>query len=173
VLDGISDKVTGTWSLWKIALRTAESRALRILPLFVSDESRVLAPTARAILDRLVEVDHDTMPIIPAACHGDEARALCDRSRGQAEAQGRSLFEELTAAHRERLDREREKTKRAFAARRRAVERIGLPQVRKHRLVEIENDEAESAARLKAMADVIPELTALVMVRVLPIGGAS
>ncbi len=172
-LDGISDKVTGTWSLWKIALRTAESRALRILPLFMSDESRVLAPTARAILDRLVEIEQGALPIVPAACHGDEARALYDRSRGQAEAHGRSLFEELTAAHRERLEREREKTKRAFAARRRAVERIGLPQVRKHRLVEIEKDEAESAARLKSMADVIPELTALVMVRILPIGGAA
>ena len=173
VLDGISDKVTGTWSLWKIMLRTGESRALRILPLFMSDEFRVLAPTARAILDRLVEVDRGAMPIVSAACHGDEARALYDRSRGQAEVHGRSLFEELTAAHRERLEREREKTKRAFAARRRAVERIGLPQVRKHRLVEIEKDEAESAARLKAMADVIPELTALVMVRVLPVGGAT
>jgi hypothetical protein len=172
-LDGISDKVTGTWSLWRIALRTAESRALRILPIFVSDDSRVLAPTARAILDRLVEADRASLPIVPSACHGHEAKILYEHSRDQAEAYGRSLFEELVAAHRERLAREREKTRRAFAARRRAVERIGLPQVRKYRLGELEKDEAESAARWKTMVDVMPDLTALVMVRVLTFGAAT
>jgi superfamily II DNA or RNA helicase len=173
VLDGISERVTGTWSLWKIALRTAESRALRVLPLFVSDDGRVLAPTSRAILDRLVEIDQGAVPIVPYACRGEEARARYDVSRAQAEAQGRSLFEELMAAQRERLEREREKAQRAFTARRRAVGRIGLPQVRKHRLSEIEKDEADSSARLKAMADVLPELTALVLVQVLPVGSAT
>ncbi len=171
VLEGISDKVTGTWSLWKIALRTAESRALRILPLFVSDESRVLAPTARAILDRLIEIDHDALPIVPAACHGDAGATLYERSREQAEVHGRSLFEEMVEAHRERLERERKKAQRAIGAQRRAVERIGLPQVRKRRLLELEKDAADCSAKLDAMADVIPELTPLVMVRILPIGG--
>ena len=42
VLDGISDKVSGTWSLWRIALLTPESRRQRVLPLFVSDDGRRL-----------------------------------------------------------------------------------------------------------------------------------
>jgi superfamily II DNA or RNA helicase len=168
-MEGISDKVTGTWSLWRVALRTAENRAQRILPLFVSDEDRVLAPTARAILDRLVASDHGTIPVVPVAVSDDAARAVYDHVRDLAETHGRALFEELTAAHHERLQREREKGRRAFAARRRAVERIGLPQVRRYRMAEIEKDEAEAATKLKALADVMPELTALMMVRIVRI----
>ncbi|MBT3290786.1 MAG: hypothetical protein HN380_25805 [Victivallales bacterium] len=54
VLDGVSDKVSGTWSLWRIALRTAENRSQRVMALFVSDEGRAMAPTARVVWDRLI-----------------------------------------------------------------------------------------------------------------------
>ncbi len=43
-------------------------------------------------------------------------------------------YDEMVHAHRERLARERKKGEYAFAARRRATRRIGLPRVRNHRL---------------------------------------
>jgi len=166
VLDGISDKVSGTWSLWRIALRAADSRAQRVLPLFLSDDRRVLAPTARAIWDRLIDLDEGTCPPAPVAVSGEEARSIFDQVRAQAEIHGLLVFSELIDAHRDRVKREREKGNRAFAARCRAIERIGLPQVRKHRLDELEREEADWAAELHARGDALPELTALVLIRV-------
>jgi len=52
-----------------------------------------------------------------------------ERLRDAAEQSGKAVYEELVQAHRERLAREREKARYAFASRRRAIERIGLPQV--------------------------------------------
>ena len=57
VLDGISDKVAGVWSLWRIALRGHADQAHRVMPLFVSDQGSVLLPTARAVWDRLIDID--------------------------------------------------------------------------------------------------------------------
>ncbi len=166
VLDGISDKVSGTWSLWRIALRAGDNRTQRVLPLFSSDDGRVLAPTARAIWDRLIDLDERTCRMVPVAVAREDARSIYDQVREQAEVHGRHLFEELIDAHRERVQREREKGNRAFAARRRSVERIGLPQVRKHRLDELEKEEAAFLAELQARGKALPELTALVLIRV-------
>lgn len=173
VLPGISDKVSGIWSLWRVALRTTDGRSHRIMPLFLSDEGRVLAPTARAIWDRLIDMDGDGDALTPVAIRGDEAEALHERSRTEAEATGKTLFDELLQSHQDGMKRQREKGNASFAARRRAIERIGLPQVRDHRLRELDKEEKDWARDLLAQDDALPELTALLMLRVAPEGSAG
>jgi hypothetical protein len=68
--------------------------------------------------------------------------------------------------HRDRLAREREKGEYAFEARRRAVQRLGLPEVRTHRLAQLAQDKQAWRDRLDAQARVSPELTPLLIVRV-------
>jgi hypothetical protein len=65
-----------------------------------------------------------------------------EQSRTAADQQGKALFDELVQRHRERIGQERRKMAVAFAARRRAVERLGLPQVRDFRLAQLIQEEA-------------------------------
>ena len=143
LLEGISDKVAGDWSLWRIALRARNRTSHRMMPLFISEEGRLLAPTARAVWDRLIDLDGSTHTADTAPVTGDAAMATCERARIEAERQGKALFSELMAAHRDSQDRQRQKGRRAFEARRKTVERIGLPEVRNHRLQELEREEAD------------------------------
>lgn len=163
---GISDKVSGIWSLWRIALETTEGREQRVLPIFISDEDRVLAPTARALWDRLIELDAGELPYRPGAVVGSDAVGAYQRSRAAAEEHGTSVYRDLVDAHADRLERERAKIEQSYDARRRAIERIGLPQVRQHRLAQLERERQESAARIAAKEHAVPDLAGVVLVRI-------
>jgi len=165
-LDGISDKISGTWSLWRIALRTHETRAHRVMPLFVCDDGRVLAPTARSVWDKLIGLDSDHSALSSAAVVGDAALSVYEQLHAEAETHGRSVFSELLDAHRDRQAGQRQKGRRAFEARRKAVERIGLPGVRQHRLGELDREEQEWRRTMGEQDAALPELTALMLLRV-------
>lgn len=170
VVPEISDKVTGLWSLWRIALDGGGTRATRILPLFVSDDGRVLGPTARAVWDRLVELDAASLASRSAALVDEAATAGFQESRRRAEEAGRPLYDELLSTHRRAIDQEKLKTTQAFASRRRAIGRIGLPQVREHRLAQLEQEEKAFAADVAVRSAAFPELRAIVVVRVAAAG---
>ncbi len=159
---GISEKVTGFWSLWRIGLQTDTGREQRILPIFVTRAGQVLAPTARVIWDRLVELADGVVVRPDPGLTTAETQSAFEHARAAAEEQGTVLFHELAQRHRERLDQERRKMVMAFAARRRSVERLGLPQVRTFRLAQIDRDEAawrlDLARREPALADLGPLL---------------
>ena len=140
------------------------------MPLFISDAGRVLAPTARAVWDRLVDLDGAAAGIRSTTVTGDAASAAYERARTEAERHGGSVFSELMEAHRQRQARLRQHGHRAFDARRKAIGRLGLPEVRNHRLRELERDHAQWLARLAEQDAALPELTALLVLRVSPLG---
>ncbi|GIW90646.1 MAG: hypothetical protein KatS3mg109_1078 [Pirellulaceae bacterium] len=179
-LPGLSPEIQGFWSLWQISVTSHESRVAgrpdglvtldpgpetrrrRIMPLFLADDGRVFAPTARRIWDLLLVMD----PTILAHLDIETSHQAFQRLREAAERQGKTVYDELVQAHRERLAREREKGEYAFAARRRAIERIGLPQVRNHRLSLLEQEEERFREQLERRAQILPEMAPLLIVRV-------
>ncbi len=165
-LDGISDKVSGTWSLWRVSLQTDEVAEHRYMPLFINDDGRVLLPTARAAWDRLIAADIDGARLDVHRTTGEAAAELFRHVRDHAETQGQRLFETMVAAHRGRLDRERTKGELAFAARRRMIDRLGLSAVRSFRLRQLDEDRAAWEQRLTARERALPDLTALVVLRI-------
>ena len=166
VLDDISDKVTGYWSLWRIALRSQAERSQRMMPLFISDDGKVLAPTARAVWDRLIAMDGRGVVVSDQTVVGDHAIAAFEQARAEAERHGKSVFGALMDDHRERQAKQRKKGRVAFDSRRKAIERIGLPQVRNHRLRELEKEEVDWKKRIDEQEAVFPELTPLLVLRV-------
>jgi hypothetical protein len=76
------------------------------------------------------------------------------------------MYDELVQEHRTRLSREREKGAYAFAARRRAIERIGLPQVRDHRLHLLQQEERAFNDELERKTQASPEMMPLLIIRV-------
>ena len=92
-----------------------------------------------------------------------EAFALVEAS---AREHGQQIYQELVQTHQARVGVEREKGEYAFAVRRRAVERIGLPAVRDHRLTQLVAEERSWREALDRKAETSPELVPLLIVRV-------
>lgn len=162
---GVSDKVSGFWSLWRVAIETAEGRMQRLLPLFLNDDGRVLTPTARVIWDRLIELDPGS--VLPMGwLSGTAVLSAYQVARQVAEAQGKDLFQALLREHHERFRREQRKTAPTFLARRRAIECIGLPEVRCHRSVQLDAEERRWTAEIAARESALPELSAVLLLRV-------
>src|SRR5262249_41685960 len=148
--------IVGFWSLWRIALDPDSWRDVKILPLFLHDDGRVLVPTARRIWDCLLEDQPRVNPLGPLS--GEDSTETFRRLRSDAERQGQSAFDELHARHRQRLKREQDKGAYAFQVRREALSRIGLPEVRQHRLRKLEEEQAAWEAKLRTRERVLPEL---------------
>ncbi|WP_273888554.1 DEAD/DEAH box helicase [Rubrobacter naiadicus] len=161
-LPSLAPEIMGFWSLWRISISTADWNRRRIMPLFLADDGRVFAATARHIWDLLLV----TKPTILTSLDVETSHQAFEQLREAAEQQGKTIYDELVQAHRERLAREREKGEYAFAARRRAIERIGLPQVRNHRLSLLEQEEERFHEQLERRAQILPEMAPLLLVRV-------
>ncbi|MEI8716331.1 helicase-related protein [Mesorhizobium sp. ISC11] len=168
----VSDKTSGLWSLWRISLHTVGGREQRYLALFLAEDGRVFGPTARTIWELLIDLP-DGLSQAGEEISGSTAVNAFDASRKAAETQGAAVFEELTATHQMRIMRERKKGTHAFSSRRRAIERLGLPQVRAHRLRILGDEEQAWTRELAAREAALPDLAAVLMVRVAPIGGSA
>lgn len=157
-------EVVGYWSLWRISLDHQSLRDVKIIPIFHHDDGRILLPTARHIWDRLLEDRPDVKQI--GTKTGADVETVFRRLRSEAESQGEGAFHELHARHQQRLKREQEKGRYAFQVRREALNRIGLPEVRQHRLKRLDEDERAWAEELRKREQVLPELQPVVLLRV-------
>lgn len=167
-LRGLPWEIRGYWSLWTVAIRSAEWGKERVLAMFVHDDGRVLPPTARHIWTLLME----QIPNPSRYLDGRDCERAFAELTTAAEACGHSLYEELASFHRGRLQRERENKRFAFEARRRAIDRIGLPAVRHHRLNELAKEEAAWNRESEARDQVHPELVPRLLLRVEGAGDA-
>jgi hypothetical protein len=169
IIPDVSDKTSGVWSLWRISLQTVGGREQRYHALFLAEDGRLLAPTARTIWDRLIDLPQG-LSAAGEGLSGALALDAYEASRRAAEAQGATVFEELASAHRQSIIRERKKGIHAFASRRKTIERLGLPEVRIHRLRLLEDEERAWTNEITAREAALPDLTAVLMVWVAPIG---
>jgi len=166
---GLAPEIVGFWSLWQISISSsglsvskADWNRRRIMPMFQADDGRIFMPTARHIWDQLLTMK----PAILRYLDIETSRQAFERIRAAAERQGKAIYDELVQAHRERLARELEKGEYAFAARRRAIERIGLPQVRNHRLNQLEQEEKYFREQIERQSQVLPEMLPLLILYV-------
>jgi hypothetical protein len=95
-----------------------------------------------------------------------EVEVVFKRLREEAEAQCEGSFHELVARHQQRLKREQEKGRYAFRVRRDALNRIGLPEVRQHRLKRLDEDEKAWAGELRKKEYILPQLQPVLLLRV-------
>lgn len=161
-IPGLSAEIRGTWSLWRIAVTTMEWNRRRIMPLFLADNGVAYLPTARHVWDQLLAAKMQVRSILDATA----SQASFTKLQNAAEEQGKPVYEALVQEHRARIAREREKADYAFAARRRTVEQIGLPQVRNHRLSLLAQEERSFQEQLEQKARAYPEMVPLLVIRV-------
>jgi len=166
-LDSLLNDFNGLWSIWKISIYTDEWNRSRILPIFVSDSDKIFLPTARHIWDQLLTED----PKIHNYLDNEASRQSYDRLKQAVEIHGETIYNELVQMHRKNMIRDREKSEYAFSARRKAIERIGLPQVRAYRTARLEEEERQCKERFKRLEQVIPEIVPILITKVT--GGAD
>jgi superfamily II DNA/RNA helicase len=161
-IPGLSAEVQGIWSLWRIAISTMEWNRRRIMPLFLADNGMVYLPTARHVWDQLLAASTE----VRSALESTDSQAAFKKLQEAAEEHGKPLYEALVQEHQARMTRERDKANYAFTARRKIVERIGLPQVRNHRLNLLAQEERSFQEQLNHKSHAYPEMVPLLLLRV-------
>ncbi len=165
----IPAEIAGFWSLWQIAIipdpqtdRTPAVHQQRIMPLFLADNDNVYMSTARSIWDILIVEDLPIRSYLDAV----SSQSAYDKMRHVAEEHGKPIYEALGKEHRRRIKQEIEKADYGFAARRKTIARIGLPEVRNYRLNLLAKEERTARELLDQKVQFIPELKPLIIVRV-------
>jgi superfamily II DNA or RNA helicase len=162
LIPGLSGGVQGIWSLWLIAIATMEWNRRRIMPLFLADNGMVYMPTARHVWDQLLTAAMQVGSVLETSI----SQAAFEKLRVAAEEHGKPIYDALLQEHRGRIVREREKASYSFTARRKTVERIGLPQVRNYRLNLLSQEERSFQEQLDQKAHVYPDMVPLIVIRV-------
>jgi len=128
----------------------------------MSNEGKLFMPTARHIWDRLLTNDLR----IDSMKDSNESIAAGEKLLSAAEHAGQELFETMQEAHFAAVAREEERGIVSFASRRKAIERVGLPEVRQFRLSRCDADEAEWRHELQSARQIVPEIRPLLMLRI-------
>jgi hypothetical protein len=165
-LPGLSRDVNGMWSIWSIVVVATSAARRRFMPLFIGDSGEVYHPAANRIWDLLTTTDiaSDMTSGLAAPDH------VLERFREIALQHGRAIYDGLVLEHKNQVSREQSKAEYAIEARRRSINRIGLPEVRNHRLRELEHERHVVQERLARLMPVRPELEPLLMLRVKGLG---
>ncbi|MCF7763177.1 MAG: DEAD/DEAH box helicase [Verrucomicrobia bacterium] len=177
-VSGLPASITGFWGLFEIRLQAGmdqKTQLLRIpmvrrgyVSVFLSEEGKLFLPTARHIWDALQTAETE----VKATLGQDESITAHERLQEAAEQAGQELFDTLQQAHIASVTREEERGMVAFASRRKAIERVGLPEVRQYRLARCDAEEAEWRHELQSARQIVPEIRSLLMLRIIK-GGAQ
>jgi hypothetical protein len=183
IVPDVSDKVSGFWSLWRIRPSSRDDRYQRIIPVFISDEGRQFAPTAERIWGiveyftelemakpqaggaALVDQEGKEYPYA-APVTGAAALQVYQASRQAAEAQGASLYAELTNLYQQGAKRQLERAFASYLACGAAIKNFE-PEATYDQQAEHNHRQFHSLyPDLTHRETSVPELTALLLLRV-------
>jgi superfamily II DNA or RNA helicase len=177
-VSGLPASISGLWGLFEIRLQAGmhqKTQLLRIpmvrrgyVSVFLSEEGKLFLPTARHIWDALQTAEAE----VQATLGQDESITAHERLQIAAEQAGQELFDALQQAHIASVTREEERGMVAFTSRRKAIERVGLPEVRQYRLARCAAEENEWRHELQSARQIVPEIRSLLMLRIIK-GGAQ
>ncbi|WP_374211424.1 DEAD/DEAH box helicase [Thiolapillus sp.] len=171
-VSGLPSSITGLWGLFEIRLQAGmhqKTQSLRIpmvrrgyVSVFLSEEGKLFLPTARHIWDALQTAEPQVMDTLSI----EESTTAYERLQETAEQAGHELFDSLQQKHLSSVAREEERGMVAFGSRRKAIERVGLPEVRQYRLARCDSKEAEWRNELQSVRQIVPEIRPLLMLKI-------
>ncbi len=171
-VSGLPTSISGLWGLFEIRLQAGmhqKTQLLRIpmvrrgyVSVFLSEEGKLFLPTARHIWDALQTAEAQ----VETTLGQDESITAHESLQIAAEQAGQELFDALQQAHLAAVAREEERGLVSFASRRRAIERVGLPEVRQFRLSRCDAEESEWRHELQSARQIVPEIRSLLMLKI-------
>jgi len=182
----IPDSVDGIWSLWQISLgqnnagnnsysRNQTSDLKAFFPVYFTSDGKVFPATAKRVWEALLSNDVEVHDIQQQKGQYElpDGESAFDKARIIAEDAGMGFFNELKQKHTDSLNIIKEKSEYGFNARKKAIERIGLPEVKNYRHAKLASEIDEWRTSFEESKQVIPELTALLILQVTPSTGAD
>jgi hypothetical protein len=177
-VNGLPANISGFWGLFEIRLQAGMHHKTQLLhiPLlrrayisvFLSEAGELFLPTARHIWDALQTTETEICSTIGQ----DESIAAHTRLQEVAEQAGQEIFSSLQQAHLAAIAREEDRGIVSFTSRRKAIERVGLPEVRQFRLSRCDADESEWRHELQTARQIVPDMRPLLILRIIK-GGAQ
>lgn len=171
-ISGLPASISGLWGLFEIRLQAGmhqKTQLLRIpmvrrgyVSVFLSEEGKLFLPTARHIWDALQTTETELQGILGQ----NESIAAHERLQIATEQVGQELFDALQQAHLASVNREEERGMVAFASRRKAIARVGLPEVRQYRLTRCNDEETDWRHELQLARQIVPEIRSLLILRI-------
>lgn len=172
----LPSNITGFWGLFEIRLQAGmhlKTQFLRIpmvrrgyVSVFLSEKGKLFLPTARHIWDSLQTAESKMQTTLGH----DESFAAYESLQEAAEQAGQELFDTLQQAHLGSVAREEERGMISFASRRKAIERVGLTEVRQYRLARCDTEETDWRHELQSVRQIVPEIRPLLMMRIIKEG---
>lgn len=176
----IPQTVNGVWSLWKISIDSElhENRKDIYLPIYTDLEGKNYSATAKRIWEALlsndIHIDSQLSDNLDSKLQNrSDDTILYDKQKLEAVKEGKKLFEALKNKYQEQLIKEKEKKEYAFLVRRRALDRIGLPEVRNYRLQLLEKEFSEWQKKFTVLKSISPDLHAVLILKVIPMRSES
>lgn len=161
-ITGLPSGLKGIWALFRISLYTQDWNYYRVIATFLHDDGRALIPTANYIWQQVM----GNSPTLSGQFIGDLAKDLFEKAVIAAEKQGYQTYEELNKKYNAYLEREKEKGEYSFAERKKMVQRIGLANVREHRLLKLREEELRWREKMAKLSQATPELVPMIVIYV-------
>jgi superfamily II DNA or RNA helicase len=168
--------VSGYWGLFAVGfsydkpseksetLRHIPNEKHRYVPVFLSDNGSSYRQTARFIHDSLLTRYYTPTRITPQS----DRKTAYDTLLKEAGHVGEDIFRNLQEHHQTAIRTEELRAERSFAARRKAIDQIGLGEVRSYRLRALTREINKWKNDIAAAQAVIPSLRPILLLRILP-----
>ena len=148
----------GYWALWSIRLVAGQDRKCHYMPIYIKPNGQYYATASQRVWDAVCANELEVQSL-NEACPVIEQNEIYGLLNKVAQHEGQSLFNQLVNSYNTDLDRQIEKSEYSFNARRRAIERVGLPEVRQYRLHQINNEYYLWKQGIESKRKVIPDMT--------------
>jgi hypothetical protein len=119
--------------------------------------------TARHIWDSLQTIE----PKINRVTEHEDSILIFNTLNQEAENAGQKIFEDLRMEHIASISREENRGTIAFRARRRAIDRVGLPEVKQYRLNRCEEEELDWKSELDSARQIVPEIRPVLLMKII------
>jgi len=159
-ISALSSEIRGLWSLWRVGI-IGNQKILNIFPIFIHQDGRKLKPTAFHIWDLILQKNSNidlSEEILPK-----NNTELYEEVENVASDEGKTIFENLKNEYHNRLKNDEEKMNVFFEYQNSMIEKIGLENVRKKRLADLEHEKIKFGLEMKKLEEVFPEFKAITM----------
>ncbi|EMN9019191.1 DEAD/DEAH box helicase family protein [Morganella morganii] len=147
----------GYWALWSIRLVAGHERRCQYMPVYIKPNGQYYATASQRVWDAVCSKEFEILPqdlAVESSLH----QSIYALMHKVAQEEGKAIFESMLTANQTDLDNQFGKGEYSFNARKKAVERVGLPEVRQFRLRQLSSEYALWLQDIDKKRRVIPDM---------------
>lgn len=147
----------GYWALWSIRLVAGHERRGQYMPVYIKPNGQYYATASQRVWDAVCSIEFEVLPqdlVVESSLH----QSIYALMHKVAQEEGKAIFESMLTANQTDLDNQFEKGEYSFNARKKAIERVGLPEVRQFRLRQLSSEYARWLQDIDKKRRVIPDM---------------